>query len=215
MFVSEQLHSNMNTRTTASTVMTSDVEGSFDDERSLVAQARSNKDAFATLYRRHVSAVYGYAYRQCGSREVAEEATSATFEKALRAIDSFEWRGGGLRPWLFRIASNEVAEIFRRQSRSARPRGQMALRDLAAEPAVEVTYEFGDISIELITLRRALATLHPRYRDAITLRYLGTLSADDAAAELGCSKAVLAVTLYRGLGALRKAMDLALVSEES
>ena len=55
-------------------------------------------------------------------------------------------------------------------------------------------------------MRRALATLPPHYRDAITLRYLGELSADDAAAVLECSKAALAVTLHRALGALRRAL---------
>jgi RNA polymerase sigma-70 factor (ECF subfamily) len=197
------------------TTITPGGEGAFDDERSLAEQARTDRQAFAALYRRHVAAVYGYAYRQCGSKDIAEEATSATFERALRAIDRFEWRGGGFRAWLFRIASNEVTEIHRRQARSTRPRGQLALRDLATPATgVDVSDEF-DWGTESVALHRALAELHPRYRDAIALRYLGSMSADDAASALGCSKAVLAVTLYRGLGALRKALTTSLLSEAS
>lgn len=195
-------------------------EGVLDNERSLVEQARTDRDAFADLYRRHVAAVYAYAYRQCGSRDVAEEATSATFERALRAIERFEWQGGGMRAWLFRIASNEVTDIYRRQARSHRPRGQMAMQELALrESASEADSAdgFGETRRDLnpAALRSAMASLNPRYREAIALRYLGSMSADDAAAALGCSKAVLAVTLYRGLGALRKAMNASLVSEES
>ena len=63
-------------------------EGSLDDERALTERARTDRDAFAQLYRRHVNSVYAFAYRQSGSREVAEEATSATFERALRGISS-------------------------------------------------------------------------------------------------------------------------------
>jgi len=177
-------------------------------ERALTERARSDRNAFAQLYRSHVDAVYGFAFRLCGSREVAEEATSATFERALRSIGSFEWRGGGVRPWLFRIVSNEVTEIHRRNARAAGPRGQRALRALAP-----IADETGPGAAEgpatTALLHSAMKTLNPRYRDAISMRYLGDMSADDAAAALGCSKAVLAVTLFRALGALRKAMEAA------
>jgi len=146
----------------------------------------------------------------CGSKEVAEEATSATFERALRTIATFEWRGGGVRPWLFRIASNEVTEIYRRRARAAGSRGQRALQALAPASLYDDDGDYtGMPALDTALLRDALSTLNPRYREAITLRYLGDMSADDAAAALGCSKAVLAVTLYRALGALRKAMDAA------
>jgi len=178
-------------------------------ERALTDRARVDRDAFAELYRTHVRAVHGFAYRISGSWEVAEEATSATFERALRAIATFEWRGGGVRPWLFRIASNEVNEIYRRTARAAGPRGQVALRALAAADVDDPTagaHGPGDRP-ELAAMRAALSTLNARYREAITIRYLGEMSADDAAAAMGCSKAVLAVTLHRALGALRRAMQ--------
>lgn len=200
---------------TSRTECPSSGEDSLDDERALTERARTDRDAFAQLYRRHVSAVYAYAYRQSGSRELAEEATSATFERALRAIGTFEWRGGGVRPWLFRIASNEVTEIYRRQSRAARPRGQMALRDLASDSDGLEGHTRLDAGVDPAVLQRAIASLHPRYREAVTLRYLAGLTAEEAAAALGCTKAVLAVTLHRGLGALRKAMNTQFVLEET
>ena len=55
-------------------------------------------------------------------------------------------------------------------------------------------------------LRAAMATLSDRHRDVIGLRYLAGLSADEAAAALGCSKATLAVALHRALAALRRAL---------
>lgn len=186
-------------------------------ERALTDRARVDRDAFAELYRTHVRAVHGFAYRISGSREVAEEATSATFERALRAIATFEWRGGGVRPWLFRIASNEVNEIYRRTARATGPRGQVALRALAGADVHDPTaaaHGPGDRP-ELAAMRAALTTLNARYREAITIRYLGEMSADDAAAAMGCSKAVLAVTLHRALGALRRAMHDQLATGET
>jgi RNA polymerase sigma factor (sigma-70 family) len=56
-------------------------------------------------------------------------------------------------------------------------------------------------------MRSALSTLPVRYQEAITLRYLSSLSADEAAASMRCSKPTLAVTLHRALRALRRAMQ--------
>lgn len=175
-------------------------------ERALVEQARTDRAAFALLYRNHVNAVYAFAYRRCASKEVAEEATSAAFERALRSIAGYEWRDAGIRPWLLRIASNEVAEIFRKRSRLSGPRGQLALQALATthEQTQESTSGDEIECLDLAAMHRALDRLPERYRAGISLRYLAPMSATDAAAELGCTNAVLAVTLHRALSSLRK-----------
>ncbi|MCU1400956.1 MAG: hypothetical protein JWN62_4065, partial [Acidimicrobiales bacterium] len=46
-------------------------------ERALTERARHDRSAFAELYRLHVKAVHDFAYRMSGSKEVAEETTSA------------------------------------------------------------------------------------------------------------------------------------------
>ena len=176
------------------------------DDQDLVERARSDRSAFAELYRRHVEPVYAFAYRRAGSREVAEEATSATFEKALRSIGSFEWRPTGVRPWLYRIASNEVANIYRRSAVANGPRGQSALRELAPDVEHGGSPEVDGLAVAE-PLRQAVAELPTRYREAITLRYLSGLSADEAAVAMGCSKPMLAVTLHRAVGALRKKLS--------
>lgn len=173
-------------------------------ERALVDRARTDPTAFAQLYRMHLDAVYRFTYRRCGSKDVAEEATASAFERALRSFDQFEWRDGGMRPWLLRIASNEVAEHFRRAGREHGRRGQLALRELSTGHDETPT---GAGAVDLMALHDALDRLPERYRAVISLRYLAGLSADDAAAELGCTKGVLAVTLHRALGALRREME--------
>jgi len=44
-------------------------------------------------------------------------------------------------------------------------------------------------------------------KTAISLRYLAGLTHDEAAQAMGCSKAVMAVTLHRATAALRRAMQ--------
>ena len=175
------------------------------DERGLVELARSEPDAFAELYRRYVSRVYAFAYRRTSAPEVAEDITSAAFERALRNLGSFRWRPGGFGPWLFRIVANELVDHYRRTSRASSDRARRAeyglLADRPPDPA--------DIVDDRDTASRALTAmnaLNPRYQRALSLRYLSDLSADEAAAAMGTSKATMAVIVFRATRALRRAM---------
>ena len=176
------------------------------DERAVAEAARTSPDAFAVLYRRYVRRVHAFAFRRSGSREVAEEVTSATFERAWRAMPGFEWKGGGFGAWVFVIAARELAAWYRRNARDGNARVQGALRVLG--PAhVEDDHSRLGTEEDLTLLREALGTLPQRYQEAISLRHLAGLDADEAAAAMGCTKPVLAVTLHRATKALRQAID--------
>jgi RNA polymerase sigma-70 factor (ECF subfamily) len=176
------------------------------DERGLAEAARTSPDAFAVLYRRYVGRIHAFAFRRSGSREVAEEVTSATFERAWRAMPSFEWRGGGFKAWLFAIAARELAGWYRRHARDGNHRAQRALRLLHPDTVVEDDVRLGTED-ELDALRAALSTLPERYQEVISLRHLAGLDPEEAAAAMGCTKAVLAVTLHRATKALRRAIE--------
>jgi RNA polymerase sigma-70 factor (ECF subfamily) len=176
------------------------------DERALVARARSDPAAFAVLYRAYVDRIYAFAYRRTWTREAAEDVTAATFERALRHLERFDVDGGGFGPWLFRIAANVLVDHYRREGRTRNDRGQRGLHALAGH-AVEDDVDAIERDDEVQPMIEALGTLRPRYQRALTLRYLAGLSAEGAAAAMGCSKPVLAVTLHRALGALRRAVD--------
>jgi len=174
------------------------------DEQTLVERARTDRDAFAQLYRLYLPRLHAFAYRRCGSREVAEDVTAATFEQALRSLDTFQWKGGGFGPWLFRIAANELVDHYRADERA---RGRARALHLAV-PA-DATDEDAGAGDWVLTdgLLAALAALNPRYQKAISLRYLSGLSHTEAAEALGTTKPVMAVTLHRALRALRRTLD--------
>ena len=93
-------------------------------DEDLVERARTDPDAFAELYRRYVNRVHAFVYRRSRSTEIADEITSATFERALRALPGFRWREGGFQAWIYRIAANELASHYRRAQRQHSERGQ-------------------------------------------------------------------------------------------
>jgi RNA polymerase sigma-70 factor (ECF subfamily) len=175
------------------------------DERALVERARNDPAAFAELYRRYLPRVHAFAYRRTGIVEVAEDITSATFERALRNLGSFRWRGGGFGPWLFRIASNELADHYRRTGRAASTGAAVAASlaaDVSRDPADEL-----DARDAVTDLLAAMDRLSPRYQRALELRFLAGLTPDEAAAALGTSRATMAVVVHRAVRALRRAIE--------
>ena len=178
-----------------------------DDERMLVERARVDPAAFAELYRRYLPRIYAFAYRRTGVVEVAEDITSAAFERALRNLGAFTWRPGGFGPWLFRIAANEVVDHRRLAGRAASGRAQDAARRLLGEPSGDPAEEIGarDAVAEVLA---AMDRLSPRYQRALALRYLSGLTAGEAAAALGTSKATFAVVVHRAVRALRRELEM-------
>ena len=82
------------------------------DDESLAQRAKSDPAAFAPLYRRYARPIYGYCARRLDSRELAEDATSQVFLRALGAIGGY--RGDAFRSWLFTIAHHVVVDHYRR-----------------------------------------------------------------------------------------------------
>ena len=71
------------------TLMTTQSESPPTDEIKLARAAVSNVDAFAELYRRHITRVYRYHMAHTGNTKDAEDLTSQTFMAALEGIRSF------------------------------------------------------------------------------------------------------------------------------
>ena len=58
------------------------------------------------------------------------------------------------------------------------------------------------------TLEAALATLTPRQREAVVLRYFADLSVDDTATAMGCAAGTVRALTSQGLAALRQHIDI-------
>jgi RNA polymerase sigma-70 factor, ECF subfamily len=175
------------------------------DEQSLVEQARTDPSAFAELYRRYLPRVHAFAYRRTRIPEVAEDITSAAFERALRNLGSFRWGPGGFGPWLFRIVANELADHYRRTGRAASARATVAASHVLGEPPRDPADDLADRD-GVAELLAAMDTLSPRYQRALELRYLAGLEPEEAATALGTSRATMAVVVFRATRALRKAL---------
>lgn len=157
------------------------------------------------MYRAHADAVYSFfAYSVTDS--VAEDLTSSTFERVVRAWRSYDARRASERTWILTIARNLLTDHYRRQS----------LRTAASideKPAlVDYLIDSDDPFARVLgpgELRDWLECLDERQRQVLALRYGGDLSTTDIAAMLELSPANVHQILSRSLRRLRQEAEAA------
>ena len=168
-----------------------------DDEGALIARARTDRDAFSTLYRRHYRSLMDHVYRRTGDVHATEDIVADVFLTALRMLPRYRYRGVPVRFWLLRIATNGVNHWARRRRRSPTcPLGSYEPLDLETPPDQNA-------SAELQRARKALLSLPPKYQTVLALRYFESLSVAEIATVIGCRVGTVKSRLARAREALR------------
>jgi RNA polymerase sigma-70 factor (ECF subfamily) len=175
-------------------------------DAELVARARGDPQAFATLYDRYQGPIYRYCLRQLPDREAAEDATSAVFVKALAGLASY--RDDSFRGWLFTIAFHEVADRWRAGRPDSGLPAAMELADPAATPE-ELTLAAESAR----SVRTLVAQLPATERRVVNLRLAG-LTDGEIAAALGLSHGNVRVIQHRAIRRLRALRAVAVPAEE-
>src|SRR5580692_5304667 len=163
-------------------------------ERRLIEAAQQDPSRFAALYEIHFERVYAYVSRRLGNREAAEDITSEVFQHALANLPRFEWRGAPFGSWLMRIASNAIADRWRRHARE----NATALADdpVSNEPNPEEV----EMRAQLFRLVRALPV---EQRRVIEMRFAEEKSIREIAVALGRTEGAVKQLQFRGMQTLR------------
>jgi RNA polymerase sigma-70 factor (ECF subfamily) len=140
--------------------------------------------------------VYAYAAYRLGDGPDAEDATSETFERALRYRSSFDPSKGPPVAWLIGIARRCVDDVL-----SGRLAGGEEPPD--RPDAVDVEGE----TLRRIELAAAVAELEDRDRELVALRYGADLKAGQIAELLGLKTNAVEVALHRALKRLRERLE--------
>jgi RNA polymerase sigma-70 factor (ECF subfamily) len=172
--------------------------------RALVDLAKEgDAEAFGQLYDHYVSGVFRFVYYRVGSQQLAEDLTSETFVRGLRAIQRFNWQGKDFGAWLTTIARNLIADHFK----SSRSRLEIVSETIpegkthAPSPEQEV---LSLISNEM--LFEAVSALPPEQRDCILMRFIQGLSIAQTAAALGRSEGAIKQLQLRAVRSLAKSV---------
>lgn len=188
-------------------LMATQVKEQDEAEVDLAQRAITDIEAFAELYRRHLTRVYRYLVAHVGNTRDAEDLTSQTFLAALEGIGSF--RGSGsFAAWILGIASRKRLMFYR----GSKP--EVPLEDAIPYPSQELpTDRAAAQRLQLESISRALKKLSPDRAEALILTYFGGLSQAEAGRVLNKSEAAVKMLISRGLQDLRERTSLALEVE--
>lgn len=173
-------------------------------DATVIEASWRDTERFAVLYDRYAAPLYRYAYRRIGP-ELAEDVVAETFLAAFRRRRDYDLARPDARPWLFGIATKEIAR--RRRAEEAR------YRALARTGVDELVPGFADQVAASVTaqavrgpLAKALARLSPADRDVLLLVAWSDLSYEEVAETLRIKIGTVRSRLHRARRQIREAL---------
>lgn len=174
------------------------------DDAQLAQLARTDREAFAELYRRHVLSVFRYHRAHTDNDKDAEDLTSQTFMSALEGIRSYRGTGPYI-AWLMGIALRLRARFFR----GRRPEVPLEAALHLAAPSLP-TDKAATRRIQMEQVLGALKNISPDRAEALILCLISELSPAEAGLVLGKRETAVRMLISRGLQDLRTRTSLAL-----
>lgn len=173
------------------------------NERLLVEAAQADPSRFAELYELHFDKIYAFVARRLRNRDLAEDLTAEIFHKALANLPRFQWRGAPFATWLFRIASNVIADRFKSMANEI-----VVSEDTMSDSSPNSSRnQISDQLLEEVERRAQLFRLVRQLPDdqrlVIGMRFAEEKSIREIAKHLGRSEGAIKQLQFRGLQNLR------------
>ncbi|MBO4819606.1 MAG: sigma-70 family RNA polymerase sigma factor [Firmicutes bacterium] len=158
---------------------------------------------FEEIYRKYFSDVFAFILRLSGDVHVAEDITSDTFIKAMKALDKF--RGDcDIRVWLCQIAKNCYYSHLRKTNKE----------EYTDEAELIDTTDVGNnVEDQLIKkerlaeIRKALHEIPDQYKEVYMWRIFAQLSFQQIGKIFGKSENWACVTYHRAIGMIKKKIE--------
>jgi len=182
------------------------------EEKELVRQAQKAPDAFAKLYDQYYPKIFGYILRRTANLEAAQDITAETFFNALRKLWQFQWRSISFSSWLYKIASNEINQYFRK----AEYKKSVSLEELQEqgfEPISSHNPESELIEAQeklkqhqnFLEIQGKIVRLSAKYQEVIALRFFEQKQIKEISEILGKKEGTVKSLLHRAVEKLREA----------
>ena len=177
-------------------------------DEQVVRRALVHKEEFAVLISRYEAKLMRYLDRLgIYLTEDKEDVLQNAFIKAYKNLNSFD-SNLAFSSWVYRIAHNEAMSFFR--AKKARPQATLSedserlLTELKDETADATA--FSELRLSSAELAKAFATLEPKYRDALTLRFFEERSYTEMSDILQVPIGTVSTLIHRAKQALKNAM---------
>lgn len=164
--------------------------------------AAGDRDAFASIYRRHHAAIFRFARLMTGSDNTAEDVVQEAFLALMRDAGRYDASRGSISTYLYGIARHLTRRRLVRERRFVVLDGHGGIDvGTSSDPADRL-----DQQQQLERLRRAILALPSRFREVVVLCDLQDVSYADAAVTLACPLGTVRSRLHRARAMLARSM---------
>ena len=162
------------------------------DQALIQRTAAGDREAFATLYRRHQGAVYRFARLMSGSSPAAEDVVQEVFLALMKDAARYDAGRAALTTYLFGMARRVTRRRLLRERRFVEIGRDQSTADVM--PDASEALEHRDT---LQRLRDAILSLPSRYREVVILCDLEGVTYETAAGSIGCAIGTIRSRLHR------------------
>jgi RNA polymerase sigma-70 factor (ECF subfamily) len=169
------------------------------EERLLIEAAQNDPSRFAELYEQNFHRVYAYVARRVRDRVEIQDLTAQVFHKALANLGKFKWKGSPFAAWLYRIASNAIADRAKQKMRESTDQPEPS-----SESSTATDLEAVERRARLFS---AVDKLPEDQRRVIVMRFADEKTIREIGEELGRSEGAVKQLQFRALENLRNRLN--------
>lgn len=144
-----------------------------------------DQQSYEALYREFAGGIYRLCYSILLNRQDAEDVAQETFVYAFKNLDRYDPQRAGFKTWLYTIAISRCRNMYRRKRPALMDIAQMLQLPLPSPKSESPEAVISERDAQT-ALEAALASLSPRLREAIVLRYGHGLMYREMAAIMDC-----------------------------
>ncbi len=138
----------------------------LDEEVLQIKAAIANPQAFGVLYEKYYLKIFRYVFQRVEEEDAAADVNTIVFSKALFNLSKYQFRGVPFSAWLFRVAQNELNQLFRKN------RVQKVV-NIPLENLAQIAEDTGEENLEerIESLKKAMKGLSEDELELIEQRY--------------------------------------------
>lgn len=172
------------------------------EELMIIEAAKLDPGRFAPLYNKYYKQIFSYVYQRMESKDSAFDVTGQVFLKALTHLGKYQYKGVPFGSWLYRIAHNEVMQLFRnKKERRAINADISDLRFLCEETEAPFFEEY------IPAIRQLILQLNSQDLQLVEMRFFEKRPFKEIAEILNITEVNAKVRMYRVIEKLKKSLS--------
>lgn len=138
----------------------------LDEEVLQIKAAIADPQAFGVLYDKYYLRIFRYVFQRVEDEDTAADVTSVVFSKALFGLNKYQFRGVPFSAWLFRVAQNELNQLFRKNK-------VQKVVNIPIENLAQIAEDTNEENLEerIETLKNAMKNLSEDELELVEQRY--------------------------------------------